>query len=76
MNYSEYQIGDADNFFVILVVGIFMLSGIMFIELNYQPDIYLLMISSLPLTVIFSLLITRPIKSFFLFITHRIKTNH
>ena len=65
MNYSEYQIGDADSFFVILIVGIMMLSGIIFFELNYKPDIYLLFIFSLPLTVVCSLLIARPIKSFF-----------
>ena len=69
MNYSEYQIGEADSFFVILIVGIIMLSGIIFLELNYEPDIYLLFIFSLPLTVICSLLITRPTKSFF-YISH------
>ncbi|MBU92153.1 MAG: hypothetical protein CML88_01300 [Rhodobiaceae bacterium] len=73
LNYSEYQIGDADNFFVILIVGIFMLSGIIFAELHYKPDIYLLFTFSFPLTVIFSLLITRPIKSFFLYVSYKIK---
>jgi len=65
LNYSEYQIGDADSFFVILIVGIIMLSGIIFLELNYKPDIYLLFIFLLPLTVVCLLLIARPIKSFF-----------
>ncbi len=73
MNYTEYQIGDADIFFVILIVGIIMLSGIFFLELNYKPDIYLLFIFSLPLTALCSLLIARPIKSFFLYVTYKIK---
>ena len=73
MNYSEYQIGDADSFFVILIVGIIMLSGIIFLELNYKPDIYLLFVFSLPLTVVCSLLIARPIKSLFLYVTYKIK---
>ena len=74
MNYSKYQIGDADSFFVILIVGIIMLSGIIFFELNYKPDIYLLFIFSLPVTVVCSLLIARPVKSFFLYVTYKIKT--
>ena len=74
MNYSKYQIGDADSFFVILIVGIIMLSGIIFIEINYKPDIYLLFIFSLPLTVVCSALVARPIKSFFLYVTYKIKT--
>jgi len=55
-NYSGYHLGDADTFFVILIVGIIIMGGVLYTEFNYKPDLVIQLINGLPPAIIISLL--------------------
>ena len=71
-DFSKYNLGDADNFFVILVVGIIIMVGLVFTEIHYQPSLSLQMIIWIPATIILSILFTRPIKAYFLYLGYKL----
>jgi len=75
-DYSEYHLGDADTFFVILIVGIIIMVGILYTEFNYKPDLVIQLIIWLPMTILLSLLIKRPVKSLFLYSAYEIKRSN
>ncbi|MDG2187868.1 MAG: DUF983 domain-containing protein [Hyphomicrobiales bacterium] len=74
-DFSKYNLGDADNFFVILIVGIIIMCGLILTEINYKPSLYTHIIIWIPATIILSIIFTRPIKSFFLYIGYELRRN-
>ena len=74
-DFSKYNLGDADNFFVILVVGIIIMAGLVSTEIKYELSLSLQMIIWIPATIILSILLTRPIKSFFLYLGYKLDKN-
>jgi uncharacterized protein (DUF983 family) len=75
-NYSGYHLGDADTFFVILIVGIIIMGGVLYTEFNYKPDLVIQLIIWVPMTILLSLLIKRPVKSLFLYSAYEIKRSN
>jgi len=54
--------GDGPAVFVIMLVGFVIVGLVLFVELAYQPPIWLHMVVWLPLTVLLAGLILRPLK--------------
>ena len=49
------------------------MGGILYTEFNYKPDLVIQLIIWVPMTILLSLLIKRPVKSLFLYSAYEIK---
>ncbi|WP_237154517.1 DUF983 domain-containing protein [Oryzibacter oryziterrae] len=59
---SHQRADDAPPYFTILIVGHIIVPLVLFVEMNWHPDVTLQMLVWLPLTAILALLILPPVK--------------
>lgn len=62
LDYSFADSGDGPAVFVIMIVGFIVVALVLFVELSFQPPIWLHLIIWLPLTVILAAGVLRPLK--------------
>jgi uncharacterized protein (DUF983 family) len=62
LDFSFADSGDGPAVFVIMLVGFVIVGLVLFVELSFQPPIWLHMVLWLPLTVILAGLVLRPLK--------------
>jgi uncharacterized protein (DUF983 family) len=62
LDYSFADSGDGPAVFVIMIVGFIVVGLVLFVELSFQPPIWLHMILWLPLTVLLAGSVLRPLK--------------
>ncbi|MEM8797252.1 MAG: DUF983 domain-containing protein [Pseudomonadota bacterium] len=62
LDYSFANSGDGPAFFIILIVGFIVSAGFLFVELSFQPPYWVHVVLWLPLTLILSLGLLRPLK--------------
>lgn len=62
LNYSFADSGDGPAVFVIMIVGFVIVALVLFVELSFQPPIWLHLILWLPLTAVLALGVLRPLK--------------
>jgi uncharacterized protein (DUF983 family) len=65
--------GDGPAVFVIMIVGFIVVGLVLFVELSYQPPIWVHMVLWLPLTVILAGLVLRPLKGLMIALQFRHK---
>ncbi|NVK34427.1 MAG: DUF983 domain-containing protein [Rhodobacteraceae bacterium] len=61
-NYSFADSGDGPAVFVIMLVGFIVVGLVLAVELSYQPPIWVHLVLWLPLTVLLSVGVLRPLK--------------
>lgn len=59
---SHHRADDAPPYFTMLIVGHVVVALVLFAEITYSPPVWLHMVLWLPLTLILSLVLMRPIK--------------
>lgn len=62
LDYSFADSGDGPAVFVIMLVGFVIVGLVLFVELSFQPPIWLHLLLWLPLTVILAASVLRPLK--------------
>ena len=62
LDYSFADSGDGPAVFVIMIVGFVVVGLVLFVELSFQPPIWLHLVLWLPLTVILAASVLRPLK--------------
>lgn len=62
LDYSFADSGDGPAVFVIMIVGFVIVGLVLFVELSFQPPIWLHLVLWLPLTVILAASVLRPLK--------------
>lgn len=62
LDYDFADSGDGPAVFVIMLVGFVIVGLVLFVELSFQPPIWLHMVLWLPLTVLLAGLVLRPLK--------------
>lgn len=62
LDYAFIDAGDGPAFFVMSIVGLVVVGLAMWLELTYEPPLWLHAILELPLAVILSLAMVRPLK--------------
>ncbi len=73
LDFSFADSGDGPAVFVIMIVGFIVVGLVLFVELSYQPPIWVHMILWLPLTVILAGLVLRPLKGLMIALQFRHK---
>lgn len=58
--------GDGPAVFIMMIVGLLIVGGILFVEVSYQPPYWLHAIIWLPLAILLPLLLLRPAKGLFI----------
>ncbi|WP_305989251.1 DUF983 domain-containing protein [Roseibium sp. MMSF_3544] len=62
LDYSFADSGDGPAVFVIMIVGFIVVGLVLFVELSFQPPIWLHLLLWLPLTVVLAASVLRPLK--------------
>lgn len=73
LDYSFADSGDGPAVFVIMLVGFVIVGLVLFVELSFQPPIWLHLVLWLPLTVILAASILRPLKGLMIALQFRHK---
>ncbi|MCK7610733.1 DUF983 domain-containing protein [Roseibium sediminicola] len=73
LDYSFADSGDGPAVFVIMLVGFVIVGLVLFVELSFQPPIWLHMVLWLPLTVILAGAVLRPLKGLMIALQFRHK---
>lgn len=73
LDYSFADSGDGPAVFVIMIVGFIVVGLVLFVELSFQPPIWLHLILWLPLTVVLAGGILRPLKGLMIAVQYRHK---
>ena len=63
LDFSFSDAGDGAAWFVMLIAGTLAISGVLFVELTWQPPYWVHALVAIPLAVILPLLILRPAKA-------------
>ncbi len=71
LNYNFADSGDGPAVFVIMIVGFIIVGMVLFVELSFQPPIWVHMVIWLPLTVILAGLVLRPLKGLMIAMQYR-----
>jgi len=62
LDYSFADSGDGPAVFVIMIVGFIVVGLVLFVELSFQPPIWVHLLLWLPLTVVLAASVLRPLK--------------
>lgn len=73
LDYSFADSGDGPAVFVIMLVGFVVVGLVLFVELSFQPPIWLHLVLWLPLTVILAASVLRPLKGLMIALQFRHK---
>ncbi|MCX2723822.1 DUF983 domain-containing protein [Roseibium salinum] len=73
LDYSFADSGDGPAVFVIMLVGFIVVALVLFVELAYQPPMWLHMVIWLPLTVLLAAMVLRPLKGLLIALQFRHK---
>ncbi|MGS4885293.1 DUF983 domain-containing protein [Roseibium sp. MB-4] len=73
LDYSFADSGDGPAVFVIMIVGFIVVGLVLFVELSFQPPVWLHLILWLPLTVVLAGGILRPLKGLMIAVQYRHK---
>ncbi|WP_420336860.1 DUF983 domain-containing protein [Roseibium sp.] len=73
LDYSFADSGDGPAVFVIMLVGFVIVGLVLFVELSFQPPIWLHLLLWLPLTVILAASVLRPLKGLMIALQFRHK---
>lgn len=73
LDYSFADSGDGPAVFVIMIVGFVIVGLVLFVELSFQPPIWLHLVLWLPLTVILAASVLRPLKGLMIALQFRHK---
>ena len=73
LDYATFDPGDGPAVFVILIVGFVVVGLALWTEVHYMPPIWLHMVMWLPLVVILSLGLLRPLKALLMALQYRNK---
>lgn len=73
LDYSFADSGDGPAVFVIMLVGFVIVGLVLFVELSFQPPIWLHLVLWLPLTVILAASVLRPLKGLMIALQFRHK---
>jgi uncharacterized protein (DUF983 family) len=73
LDYSFADSGDGPAVFVIMIVGFIVVGLVLFVELSFQPPIWVHLILWLPLTVVLAGGILRPLKGLMIAVQYRHK---
>lgn len=73
LDFSFADSGDGPAVFVIMLVGFVIVGLVLFVELSFQPPVWVHLIIWLPLTVVLSGLVLRPLKGLMIALQFRHK---
>jgi len=73
LDYSFADAGDGPAVFVIMIVGFIVVGLVLFVELSFQPPIWVHLVLWLPLTVILAGVVLRPLKGLMIALQFRHK---
>ncbi|TYC62380.1 DUF983 domain-containing protein [Rhodobacterales bacterium] len=73
LDYSFADSGDGPAVFVIMIVGFIVVGLVLFVELSFQPPIWVHMVLWLPLTVILAGATLRPLKGLMIALQYKHK---
>lgn len=73
LDYSFADSGDGPAVFVIMIVGFIIVGLVLFVELSFQPPIWLHLLLWLPLTVVLAASVLRPLKGLMIALQFRHK---
>ncbi|MFN3131367.1 DUF983 domain-containing protein [Roseibium sp.] len=73
LDYSFADSGDGPAVFVIMIVGFIVVGLVLFVELSFQPPVWIHLILWLPLTVVLAGGILRPLKGLMIAVQYRHK---
>lgn len=73
LDYSFADSGDGPAVFVIMIVGFIVVGLVLFVELAYQPPMWLHLVIWLPLTVLLAAMVLRPLKGLLIALQFRHK---
>lgn len=73
LDYSFADSGDGPAVFVIMLVGFVVVGLVLFVELSFQPPIWLHLLLWLPLTVVLAAAVLRPLKGLMIALQFRHK---
>lgn len=62
LDYSFADSGDGPAVFIMLIVGFVLVAGVLTVELTYQPPYWVHVVIWLPVTILLSLAVLRPLK--------------
>ncbi len=71
LDYSFADSGDGPAVFVIMIVGFIVVGLVLFVELSFQPPVWVHLILWLPLTVLLAGLTLRPLKGLLIAMQYR-----
>ena len=63
--------GDAAAWFSMFITGIIVAFGALFLELTFQPSLWIHVIIWIPVVFLIVIVILRPIKSFFIYLNYK-----
>lgn len=73
LDYSFADSGDGPAVFVIMIVGFIVVGLVLFVELSYQPPIWVHLVLWLPLTILLAGGVLRPLKGLMIALQFRHK---
>ncbi|MEL7525732.1 MAG: DUF983 domain-containing protein [Pseudomonadota bacterium] len=73
LDYAFADSGDGPAVFVIMIVGFIIVGLVLFVELSFQPPIWLHLLLWLPLTVVLAASVLRPLKGLMIALQFRHK---
>jgi len=63
LDLTQEDSGDGPQSFIILIVGVIVVGGVLWMEMSFEPPPWLHAIVWIPVTLILSIAILRPLKS-------------